>query len=792
MTIGSGIDTGGELDIQSILGMIAGHGAVGVTLTALCRYLEQPETEPGVAFFVFCEEAWILAAQGQPVLSASELGCLSPSSISEALFVSGVGAAEHPFARGWARHLHSGAGELLGMLVGFCHGPALPFGTFAARVEYACRLAVIALEQNNLMREAAFRAGPGAALVPLGPAVKSEVSLQDVARMIAQQRPVGEILASLCGHMGPPEAERQMAFFLVRDEVWTLAAKGDLSPPAEDLLARIDPAALSNSLLYEPSLVSHEEYPTEFGWARHLCSETGELLGMLVGFAGGPTIPAADHATRIESVCRFASLAIEQINLIEELSFQARHDAVSGLFNRTYYERGLASVLDRHREAGGRVALLYINLDRFRSINDVLGLAIGTRLLKHIGFRLRQCVRANNLLARVGGDEFALVVPDAESNEEAQAIANRLLLSLATPFTIDGHELFITASVGVACSSPDSTPESLEREAYLALYHAKRAGKARYMFFQPGMSATPPERLEIEKRLRCALERKEMVLYYQPQIHLASNRIRGAEALLRWRPEGLGVVSPAVFLPVLEETGLIVEFGRWVLHEACRQAKQWIDEAGLEVRIGVNVSALQLTDPSFVDGVRTVLENTGFPAGLLELELTESLLVDESGPAASALRALANTGIHLALDDFGTGHSCLSYLHRLPFGRLKIDQSFVRIIGNGEECPPLLQNIIRMAENLGMTSIAEGVETPCQADLLRRHGCSEAQGYYFSRPIPAEDFVTFCLQYPRQIRRAQSADAKYGNDSTDNGRRLIPLGKCPVDRRKERLPARSL
>jgi diguanylate cyclase (GGDEF)-like protein len=720
MTTAPCIEIVGQGGFASILGMMAAHGATAEILSAVCQYLADGAAEPVVAFFVFRHESWGLEAHSQSAVEPADLLRIA-ASVARPVFVE----SGEPFARGWARHLYSGAGELLGMLAAFCSGPISPFGAFAARVESACRLAVVALEQNNLMTEVAYC--PPAEVSPRD----EELSLQDVARMIAQHCPPSEVLASLCAKM-------RLAFFLVRDDVWTLAAKGDLDACDEAVLERLDPASLSDSL-FDASAA--QGCPTDFGWARHLCSETGELLGMLTGFAGGPALPTGDHATRIESACRLGSLAVEQFNLIDELRFQARHDAVTGLFNRNYYERALASLLERRR-----VALLYANLDRFRLVNDILGLSVGTRLLKLVGFRLRQCLRADDLLARVGGDEFALILADVGSREEAQNVADRLLQSLAAPFTIDGHELFITASVGVASSTPESTAESLERAAYLALYHAKKAGKARVMFFHAGMSATPPERLEIEKRLRGAIGRSEMVLFYQPQMDLASNRIRGAEALMRWRQEGFGLVSPGVFLPVLEETGLIVEFGRWALREACRQGKQWLDDAGLEVRIGVNVSALQLADPAFAGDVQAILDDTGYPARLLELELTESLLVAESGPEIDALRRLANSGIQLALDDFGTGHSCLSYLHRLPFERLKIDQSFVRTIAADQECPPLLEEIIRMAGSLGMATIAEGIETARQADLLRGQGCGEGQGYYFSRPISADQFLRFCLQ----------------------------------------------
>lgn len=743
MTAASDIDPDVESGFLAVLGMIASHGAVADILAALCRYLGRPEAEPGMAFFVLRDDAWIMEARSG---SGTGAGLPNPRDIADAVLVCGSGEGAHRFAGGWAHNLNSGAGEVLGMLVAFGDGLTLPVGSFAARVECACRLAVITLEQDNLMKEAAFHPEPAATAILDERPITAEVALQDTIRMIAQQRPPAEVLSFLCEHMGSSDAHRRLAFYLVHDDVWTLAARSDLGAHAEELLNQVDPPSLSTTL-FSDTANRLRESPTRFGWARHLCSESGELTGMLVGFTDEPGIPGGDHATRIESICRLASLAIEQTNLIGELGYQASHDPVSGLFNRTHYRRALATALSRHRTPGHGVALIYATLDRFRWVNDVLGQAIGTRLLKHVGARFSQCLGTSDLLARIGGDEFAVIVSDTAADDDGRETAERLLRSLATPFTIDEHELFISASVGVAGSSPDSSPESLEREAYLALYHAKRSANTRLMFFQPGMSATPPERLEIERRLRGALERSEMVLFYQPQIELASNRVRGAEALMRWRQGSFGFISPAVFIPVLEETGHIVEFGRWAVHETCRQGKQWMDEAGLELRLGVNVSAPQL-DRSFISDVRTILENTGFPADLLELELTESLFVGELDEAANVLRDLAGTGVRLALDDFGTGHSSLSYLQRLPFGRLKIDQSFVRIISDEEEHPPLLENIISMAANLRMSSIAEGVETAHQADLLRRFGCNEAQGFYFSHPLPAEEFVRFCHQYP--------------------------------------------
>ena len=520
-----------------------------------------------------------------------------------------------------------------------------------------------------------------------------------------------------------------------------------LTPQSEGALALIDPERLSTEIFEsDADATDRSVFPFQGGWARHLCSGTGELLGLMVCPCGSPALPRGTHAARIESACRLAALAVEQTNLIGELAFKADHDSLTGLPNRDCHERLVRSMLRENSRTGTSAALLYLNLDRFRLINEVFGLATGNRLLQEVGRRLQACLGSGPRLARMGGDEFAVLVPGITAPEDAGAVTARLLDSLSTSFSIDRHELFTGASIGISCSTPGSTPESLEREAYLALYEAKRTGKARAVFFHSSMAAVPPERLEMEKRLRFALSREEFVVYYQPQIGFSTGRVNGMEALVRWRPEALGLVSPAAFISILEETGLIVNVGRWVLRESCRQGKEWLDTASLRLQIGVNVSAVQLLHPDFIRHVEEALAETGFPPELLELELTESLFVGEFGPASRILRSLRSMGIRLALDDFGTGQSSLSYLHRLPFHRLKIDQSFIRGIGDGEECPPIVRNIIQMAGSLGMRVIAEGVETAHQAELLRLQGCDEAQGFLFSQARPPNEAADFCLR----------------------------------------------
>ena len=760
-----------EIPTLEILDMIAHQRATKEILGVLCRppawagspgcppekarsrtpvtgRCDRP-TEPGfpVAFFLTDGETWTLAAKGDlPPDAERALARIDPQSLSRAIFQARPAtpsALECPFPAGWARHLYSGTGELLGMLVDLADGPALPYGLHAIRIESICRLAVVAIEQGNLLGELAFQTAHDSRIPLVQRSYDSELSMQRIARMIAQQAAPEEILGALCRHLGQAEAEFQIAFFLSDGDQWRLAAKGDLDPDAETALARIDPAGLSEALLQRQTASGGPECPLDMGWARHLISGAGELLGIVVGLGEGPKVPSGAYATRIESSCRLAALAIEHKNLLEELAFQADHDTLTKLPNRSCYQRLLALALRQENAPNLSTALLYVNLDRFRQVNDVMGIEIGNRLLALVGRRFQSRLRDGDLLARVGGDEFAILLPNRTGMEQGAAVAGRLLRSLSKPFSIDDHELFLSASIGIGYSTPESTPQSLEREAYVALYQAKQAGKAQSMSFRSSMAATPPERLEMEKRLRFALARREVRLFYQPQLELSSGTVRGAEALLRWRPEGLGMVSPATFIPILEETGLIADFGRWVLMEACRQGKEWADQAGMRLRIGVNVSALQFARADFVQDVEQALSDSGFPPELLELELTESLFVGDFAAAHRIFRNLQAVGIGFALDDFGTGQSSLTYLQKLPFQRLKIDQAFIRRIEDGDRQVPMVENILRIAESLGMSTIAEGVETVHQAELLRSLRCDEGQGYLYAAAMPPAEFASF-------------------------------------------------
>lgn len=470
---------------------------------------------------------------------------------------------------------------------------------------------------------------------------------------------------------------------------------------------------------------------------RPLISGAAEVLGALsVPNRGGRGL-SAEQEQRLNEAARLAVIALEQRNLIEELTYRAHHDSLTNLRNRLALEREIQQLA---RSAPRLVAtFLYIGLDRFRIVNDVLGPSVGDQILKLAAQRIRRCVRGPDLVARSGGDEFVVVIPELRT-EDADATSIRLLQTLAEPFTVDDSELVVTASVGVATGDCRVTrPEELQRQAYLAMLAAKRAGSNQIKPFEPAMEKTRPETLEMERRLRMALDRKEMHVHYQPQVSLQTGRLVGAEALLRWNHEGIGLVSPAKFIPIAESTGLIGSFGGFVLSEACRQTMQW-SSVIRDFRIGVNVSPLQFSQPSFPESVIAALEASGLAPASLDLEITEGSLMSDQKHAVQQISRLRDLGVHFSIDDFGTGHSSLAYLRQLPVNTLKIDQAFVREIQHASDRPPVVESIIRMAHQLSLSVIAEGIETAEQEAALQAMGCEEGQGYLYSKPLPADTF----------------------------------------------------
>ncbi|MBU1664295.1 MAG: EAL domain-containing protein, partial [Gammaproteobacteria bacterium] len=424
----------------------------------------------------------------------------------------------------------------------------------------------------------------------------------------------------------------------------------------------------------------------------------------------------------------------------EHIRHLAEHDSLTGLPNRALLQDRLLQAMARAERAGSRLALLYIDLDRFKLINDTLGHPVGDALLQEVAHRLQATVRVSDTVSRQGGDEFLVLLDEIESADDAARVAQKMLDLLAQPCWVAGHELTVTPSIGISLYPDDSTDMiTLIKSADIAMYQVKEGGRNAYQFYTGDMNERASERLTLEHDLRRALERGEMLLHYQPKIELASGRIVGLEALLRWRHPRLGLVPPERFIAIAEDSGLIVPIGEGVLHEACRQSQAW-RAAGLPaIAIAVNLSATQFRRAGLEDSLRDILAATGLPPRLLELELTESVVMNQADATVAILTRLHDMGVRLSIDDFGTGYSSLAYLKRFPIEKLKVDQSFMRDVAHDANDAAIVRAIIGLAHSLGLGVIAEGVETREQLDFLRSLGCEEAQGNYFSQPLsPSE------------------------------------------------------
>jgi diguanylate cyclase (GGDEF)-like protein/PAS domain S-box-containing protein len=425
-----------------------------------------------------------------------------------------------------------------------------------------------------------------------------------------------------------------------------------------------------------------------------------------------------------------------------QMTHSAQHDFLTGLPNRMFLNDRVGQSISLAQRYGNNVAILFLDIDGFKHINDSLGHPTGDKLLKSIAERLVACVRATDTVSRQGGDEFVVLLSEVEHAEDAAITARRMLKAVAETHCIDQHDLHVTTSIGLSVYPEDGhDAETLIKNADTAMYQAKENGRQSYQFFKPAMNVRAVARQSIEENLRRALDRHEFSLHYQPKVSLKTGEITGAEALLRWTDPVRGPVSPAEFIPVAEDCGLIRPIGTWVLREACKQARLW-EAVGLQLnRMAVNISAMEFWDEDFLENVFSTLDATGMDPHALVLELTETVLMKRVDIAASTLKSLRARGIHLAVDDFGTGYSSLSYLRKFPVDTLKIDQSFVRQITTAPDDTTIVIAVIGMARSLNLRVIAEGVETKDELDFLQAHLCDEAQGYFFSRPVPPHDFA---------------------------------------------------
>ena len=432
----------------------------------------------------------------------------------------------------------------------------------------------------------------------------------------------------------------------------------------------------------------------------------------------------------------------------------AQFDTVTGLPNRNLFNDRLGLMLSQARRNGWSLGILFVDLDRFKAVNDSYGHAAGDLLLRQVAARLKGCLRDTDVVGRLSGDEFALVLNLAKA-EDAGLIAQKILGSLAAPFNLDGQQSYISASIGIALFPSDGTqPDTLVKNADIAMYRAKEQGRNGYQFYLPQMNERLMQRLGLETRLRSALERKEFVLHYQPKVSLDTGAITGFEGLLRWR-QGDTLVPPAEFIPILEETNLIVPVGEWVLRSACDQLMRWREQGVAARPVAVNLSARQFQRRNLAAVIGQILRETGVPPDLVELELTETLLMSDAEEAVQTLRTLKSLGVRLAIDDFGTGYSSLAYLRRFPLDSLKIDRAFIRDVASKADAAVIAQTIISLAHGLKLKVVAEGVESEAQLDFLSNRGCDEIQGYYFAPPQSAED-CTRALTEDRRLRRTQS------------------------------------
>ena len=477
--------------------------------------------------------------------------------------------------------------------------------------------------------------------------------------------------------------------------------------------------------------------------------------GVLGAYSREPRRFTPENVNFLQSLANILATAMDRRATELRLTYMAQFDALTGLPNRSLFLDRFAQTLAQAQRNGWLIGAVFVDLDRFKLINDTLGHSCGDQLLVQVAQRLTQCVRSGDTVGRLSGDEFALVLSSLARADDAALVAQKVVSSLAQAFVLDGQDVFVTASLGIAVYPADGAePDTLLKNADTAMYRAKERGRNGYQFYLPQMNERAVERMRMETELRGALDRAEFVLHYQPKANIASGEITGFEALLRWQHPQSGLVLPMEFIPVLEDTGLIVAVGEWVLRTVCAQIACWRD-AGVPLRpVSVNLSPRQFLQKDLDVRTSEILRDSGVEPGLLELELTESMLMADPAEAALTLARMKATGVRLALDDFGTGYSSLAHLKRFPLDTLKIDRTFVRDVTTDPDDAAIALAIITLAHSMQLNVVAEGVETAGQLGFLAAHACNELQGFYFARPMPADDCTRALIEKRRIPREA--------------------------------------
>jgi len=436
----------------------------------------------------------------------------------------------------------------------------------------------------------------------------------------------------------------------------------------------------------------------------------------------------------------------DRIEAEEIIRFQAYHDMLTRLPNRTLLQDRLNQAILHTKRSNTKLAIMFLDLDRFKVVNDTLGHIIGDQLLQAVSNRLKKCLREGDTLARIGGDEFTLLLPEIHSRSDSEQIANKIIEALKSPFHIDKHELFVSTSIGIAHYPDDgATMETLIKHADIAMYHVKDNGKDNYQFYADNMHEIYSRHLSLENDMRRALQNKEFKLYYQPQINIETNDIFAMEALIRWEHPERGLIAPTEFISLAEETGLIQPIGDWILETACEELKRWRDVGLTGVRVAVNLSSCQLDQNNIINTIMDALKRNDIPGNMLEIEITENVLMKDIENTIHKLKQLSDYGIKIAIDDFGTGYSSLNYLKKLPIDTLKIDRSFINDMHNSKQDSSIIKAIIAMAQGMNLNIISEGVETDIQLQQLKEWRCENMQGFLFSRPMSNNDAMSMLM-----------------------------------------------
>ena len=582
-----------------------------------------------------------------------------------------------------------------------------------------------------------------------------------ILEQVARDEPLAQVLGSVVGMLETQLPGSRCSVLLLRDgrlhlgsaprlpDGYSMALEGLAIGPSVGSCGSacyLNKSVVASDIASDPLWADYRtlalQHDLHACWSVPIPASDGGVLGSFAVYYDQPSAPGDADLELLVAASRLAAVAIEHRRLTDRLAYQGQHDALTGLPNRLLLQDRLGQALALATRKQHQVAVLFMDLDHFKQINDTLGHSHGDLLLREVARRLEGCIRKSDTLARLGGDEFMVVVPELNDPQDALHVAGKLQENIRAPFHVGEHEFFLSTSIGISLFPADGDDvETLMANADTAMYRAKEAGRDNCMWFTPQMNAHVLERVEMERQLRRAMALGQLSLHYQPQTD-QFGQINGFEALLRWEHPTLGLIPPSKFIPVAEESGLIVPIGEWVMREACRCMAAWHRGGHKSLTISVNVSAVQFRRGDLLGMVRRVLADTRLDPMALELEITESLLLRNAAEASVHLAELRKVGVGVAIDDFGTGYSSLSYLHKLPVSRLKIDQSFVCEIGaeplDGRDDAPIIRTIIALAHNLGLTVVAEGVETPVQLDLLKSLGCDGFQGYLLHLPLTEE------------------------------------------------------